>query len=172
MSRVIHAPCEGLSLGVEDEEPETYDQDAFLIPITRRTKLSFDGRGSGAAQEVVLASGADCSDWVSAALVVILHDKNAWLTGGGGNTTGEAQVFVRSTALTPDEPDITYAAVETAAVCPVIQASTTAPRFTVSPLAAPFGPMLRVSLLWSQGSAQAAGSQTLSLSVYLAGRRR
>jgi hypothetical protein len=154
------------------EPPFVYDEDAWVIPIARRLDLSFDGRASGSQQRVVLAAGIDVTEWVSGNMLFILHARNAWLTAGGGNTTAQGRFEADSIALDPDDPSVDFIDTSrTVAQSPIILASTTAPLCAVDAFEAPFGPQLRVFAWFTQGAAAAASAQTLTVSIYLSGRR-
>jgi hypothetical protein len=154
------------------EPPIVYDEDAWLIPIARRLDLSFDGRASGSQQRVVLAAGIDVTEWVSGNMLFILHGRNAWLTAGGGNTTAQVRFEADSIALDPDDPSLEFIdPSRTVAQSPTILASTTAPLCAIDAFEAPWGPQLRVFASFTQGAAAAANAQTLSVSIYLTGRR-
>ncbi len=173
----VYLPAEGLwvptgSMRAPASDRVAYDEDAFVVPVVRRVRYAFDGRANGAVQRVVLGSGVDATAWSTGALVVLAHQKNAWLTSGGGDTTAQLVVAVESVSLSPEEPDVEYVDMaRDVATSPAVLASTVAPLYQVTALAQPFGPQLRVVLRFTQGAAAAASVQTVDLSVRLVGRR-
>ena len=142
------------------------------VVVARRQQLSFDGRASGTMQRVTLASAIDVTGWVRGTLVTALHAKNAWLTAGGGNTTGQALFVAENIALDPDQPDIEYVETSRTVASLSVGAATVAPLLLQGLLVPPFGPSLRISVRFTQGAAAAAAAQTLAVSVYLVGRPR
>lgn len=164
-----------LSRGEPPEPVPSYfiDPEEHVVPIVRREVLAFDGRASGTTQRITLASAVDVSAWVSGAFVTILHAKNAWLTAGGGNTSGQAVFLVENVAVDPTEPDVMYVdESRMVASSSTITATTTAPRLDQAAFVPPFGPSARVSVRFTQGAAAAASAQTLAVSIYLVGRIR
>jgi hypothetical protein len=106
-------------------------------------------------------------------MLFILHARNAWLTAGGGATSAQVRFDAESVSLDPDDPTIDFIDTSRAvAQSPTIVASTTAPLCALADLGAPFGPQLRVYASFTQGAAAAASAQTLSVSIYLTGRRK
>jgi hypothetical protein len=168
------------SADVLSDEPDPYADagEAILqlpltevvVPVIRRQPFSFDGRASGTSQTIVLANGIDASWWVRGTLLVVLHAKNAWLNGVGGNTTGILAIDVLNARLDEDTPDVTFADEVRFTSSPNIVATTAAPLLTQRDLIAPFGPELLVRARFSQGATAAASPQTATLSVFLVGR--
>lgn len=146
-----------------------FDRNEVVVPVVRRETFAFDGRGSGTTQTMVLANGVDATWWRSGRLLVLGHTKNAWLTGGGGPTTGSLQVVVDNISITEDAPETTFVGNRLGASTPIV-ATSTLPLYLVSSLAPPFAGQLRVSLSFTQGATAAVAAQTVALSVYLLGR--
>ncbi len=145
------------------------------VPVVRAQKYSFDGRGGGGDEVVVLADGIDASWWVSGALHVILHSKNDWLTGAGAATTGSLAVEVIPVRLAEDSPDTTYVSAGGGAgggavASATISAASTSKTYQVAALSGAFGPSLRVQLRFTQGALAAGSPQTATLTVELLGR--
>ncbi len=141
-----------------------------VLPIVRRQLFSFDGRASGTTETIVVANGTDAPWWVSGAVLVVLHAKNAWLTGVGGNTTGRLNVDVVNMRVADEEPGLIISDEARFTTSTSIVASTNAPLTTINSLVTPFGPQLYVRLRFLQGVTAAAAAQTATLSVYLIGR--
>lgn len=170
------------SSGVEDEtyEPQDhetselavdFDRDAVLIPIVRRGNFAFDGRASGTDQTIVLATGVDASWWRTGSVMVVGHTKNAWLSVGGGPTTGALRVVVDNVAITDDAPDVVLVGSRLASTTAIV-ATSTLPLYQVATLSGAIAGQLRVSLVFNQGATAASSAQTIALSVYLLGRAR
>jgi hypothetical protein len=156
-----------------DDEPvplETdFVEDGVTIAIIPRTDFAFDGRTS-TTQSGVLAYGIDAFEWVSGALVVLTHARNAWV--GVGGTTASFSIEVQNVVLDEETPDIDY--VETArtiATVTAVNSASAVPGYQTVAFTRPFGPSLRVRWVFDQGGLQATTTLTLAVSVYLVGRR-
>jgi hypothetical protein len=143
-------------------DPASFDTSSELVPIVRRATYTFDGR-SGVGEELVIATGVDTSEWRSGTLVVVVHDLSGW------SDTAVLRVRGYSVSLVPDDPERTFAA-ETAFVSGFTISATTLPGCQVRAFAF-VGPQAEVRLVFDQGAVEATGAQTLTLSVYLLGRR-
>ena len=158
----------------DDFTPELsvdFDRDEVVVPVVKRGNFAFDGRASGTDQTIVLATGIDASWWRTASVLVVGHTKNAWLTGGGGPTTGALRVVVDNVAITEDAPDLELVGNRLASTTAIV-ATSTLPLFQVTTLSGAIAGQLRVSLVFNQGATGAASAQTIALSVYLLGRAR
>ena len=143
------------------------------ILIIDKTDFSFDGRagaGGGGVQSVPLAIGIDSSLWASGALIVRMHTHGSWPAGGGGST-GSATVVVENIALVPEDPSVVFQAATPIATSTAIVTGTVAPFLDVQQLTgAPIGPLLQVRLNFAQGTNNAGGAHTFSISVEFVGR--
>lgn len=148
------------------------DPEEHFVPVLRREVLSFDGRASGTSQRITLASAVDVSAWVRGTFVTVLHAKNAWLTGAGGNTTGQALFLAENVALDPTEPEVAYVDESRVVASSTITATTAVRRLDQTLFVPPFGPSVRVSVRFTQGASPAVSAQTLTVSIYLVGRMR
>ncbi|MBK6512933.1 MAG: hypothetical protein IPM79_08235 [Polyangiaceae bacterium] len=143
-------------------EPASFDTSSELVPIVRRATYTFDGRSDG-GEELAIATGVDTSAWRSGTLVVLVHDLSGW------SDTAVLRVRGYSVSLVPDDPERTFAA-EPAFVSGFTISATTLPGCQVRAFAF-VGPQAEVRLVFDQGAVEATGTQTLTLSVYLLGRR-
>ena len=143
-------------------EPASFDTSSELVPIVRRAAYTFDGR-SGFGEELVIATGVDTSAWRSGTLVVVVHELSGWSGTAGLRVQGH------SISLVPDDPERTFL-VDSAFVSGFTISATTLPGCQVRAFAF-VGPQAEVRLVFDQGAIEATDAQTLTLSVYLLGRR-
>jgi len=139
----------------------------YLVPIMSKTDLSFDGRAIASPnglQDIPIAVGIDSSSWVSAVLLVKLHQKGTWATNG------ILRVLAQNIMLVPEEPDVVYLSTAAAAAEVTFVFGDAAPALKLTPFTGVIGPMLRVLLRWEQGTVAAGAAQTASISVDLVGR--
>lgn len=151
-------------LGEEIVEGELVDpEDVALgetIWIARQLQVAFDG-AAGTVQTMVLASGIDCSEIVTACLVVILHARSAWALDT------ELQVVLQQVELDPLEPEVEFVGMDVAGAD--FFDSERYPQLELAPLGS-VPPRVRAVFKWVQTD-PAAGPQTATLSVGLVVRR-
>jgi len=145
----------------------TYDLsprgNGYLVPILAKTDFSFDGRPAQ-TQEFPVAIGVDSSSWVSGALVVRVHSRNTW-----SGTTPILRVHVDNIMLTPEEPDVVFAAGTVAVTTDITGSAPAAPGLVVIAFTPPIGPMLRVRLTYTVAANQ-TGPNNIAVGIDLVGR--
>jgi hypothetical protein len=132
------------------------------VEVVRMLPFSFDGR-SLTPQSWPLAVGVDAASWVSAVLVVLVHQINAWATG--------ARLFITVDAieLDPDDPKQIFGSSQLAAIS--LDSSNAPGTARIESLTPPWGKSLRVVLKFQQGVPEATAEQQCTLTIKLVGRR-
>ncbi|MFO0619533.1 MAG: hypothetical protein U0414_43500 [Polyangiaceae bacterium] len=164
MSRLV-SPSEGLDVCFRPKYRQERAGD--VIDVLRKTAFSFDV-AANRVEALVIATGVDARRWASGIAALRVYSRNTW----AGPTTGTLIARVENVLVTPDQPGVIFGdnANLHNDIGPVT-ATTPGGTLFVIPLLAPLGPLLRVSLIFSQGATPASGAQTAELGLTLVGRR-
>ena len=136
---------------------------ADLIEVIPKTSLTFDGRANS-TEAIVLRDQIDMIPYATASLEVLVAGKGSMLD------SATARVDVRNESRSPEAPGVAFVA-QTAIATVSFTGLTAVPSLLTSPLSAPIGPMVRVLLVWLQGTAEAGSGQEVTIAVRLIGRR-
>lgn len=133
-----------------------------LIPIIPKTSYDFDGRAS-TTQVVVLKDRIPTTDFASGVLVVRAYPES------GLSSTAAANVKVYNVSESPEDKGTFFVGTTALATAGPIDDDTDAATLFTDDLAAPIGPMIRVTLEFAQGATEAT-TQTVTLAVDFVGR--
>jgi len=145
--------------GVDAEDVPLHDR----VEVLRSAEVGFANR-SEQRQRWPVAVGVEASTWVSAVLVVGVHQKSEWVEKSG------LSVSVEAVELDPDAPQELFVGTQRAVV--ELDQNTSTPSCSVVALSPPWGSKLAVFLEPNQIGRAPTETQTCTLSVWLVGRRQ